>query len=36
MAEVLAGLQAALAGRYTLERELARCGMAAVYLACDL
>src|SRR5216117_3428247 len=32
----LARLQAALAGRYTVERELGRGGMATVYLAQDL
>jgi eukaryotic-like serine/threonine-protein kinase len=36
MAEQLAHLQAALAGRYTIERELGRGGMATVYLARDL
>src|SRR5260370_19230499 len=32
----LARLQAALVGRYTIERELGRGGMATVYLATDL
>src|SRR5215213_10853985 len=32
----MAALQAALASRYTLERELGRGGMATVYLAKDL
>jgi serine/threonine-protein kinase len=36
MAELLARLQAALADRYTLGRELGRGGMAAVRLAHDL
>ena len=36
MADPLAALQAALADRYTLERELGRGGMATVYLARDL
>jgi len=36
MDQVLAGLQSALEGRYTLERELGRGGMATVYLAHDL
>ena len=36
MAELLSRLQAALAGRYTIERELGRGGMATVYLAQDL
>ena len=35
MADQLADLQAALAGRYTIERELGRGGMATVYLAQD-
>src|SRR6184192_1828503 len=35
MADQLARLQAALAGRYTIERELGRGGMATVYLAQD-
>src|SRR5260370_37894928 len=34
-ASPLAPLQAALAGRYTVERELGRGGMATVYLAKD-
>src|SRR2546422_9860233 len=34
--EPLARVQAALAGRYTIERELGRGGMATVYLAQDL
>ncbi len=36
MAELFASLQAALAQRYTIERELGRGGMAIVYLAQDL
>jgi serine/threonine-protein kinase len=36
VADPLASLQAALAGRYTIERELGRGGMATVYLAQDL
>src|SRR5438094_892471 len=36
MADQLARLQAALADRYTIERELGRGGMATVYLAEDL
>ena len=36
MADPLARLQSALAGRYTIERELGRGGMATVYLAHDL
>src|SRR5438128_2229138 len=36
MAELFASLQAALAERYTSERELGRGGMAIVYLAQDL
>jgi serine/threonine protein kinase/tetratricopeptide (TPR) repeat protein len=36
MADVLRMLQEGLAGRYTVERELGRGGMAAVYLARDL
>ena len=36
MAEVPATLQAALAGRYAVERELGRGGMATVYLARDV
>src|SRR6185312_16104226 len=33
---VPASLDNALVGRYTIERELGRCGMATVYLARDL
>src|SRR5437870_6530926 len=36
VADLLARLQAALADRYTIERELGRGGMATVYLAQDL
>jgi tRNA A-37 threonylcarbamoyl transferase component Bud32 len=36
IAEQLASLQVALAGRYTIEREIGRGGMAMVYLADDL
>ena len=36
MPELLERLQSALAGRYTVERELGRGGMATVYLARDL
>src|SRR5437764_14480880 len=36
MADQLARLQAALADRYTIERELGRGGMATAYLAADL
>ncbi len=35
-AEVLAALQTSLAGRYTIEREIGRGGMATVFLAHDL
>src|SRR5947209_1739957 len=35
MAASLSSLQAALAGRYTIERELGRGGMATVYVAHD-
>ncbi|HEX4627454.1 MAG TPA: serine/threonine-protein kinase, partial [Gemmatimonadales bacterium] len=35
MADLLARLRAALSGRYTIERELGRGGMATVYLAQD-
>src|SRR3989442_11972910 len=35
LADLLARLQAALADRYTIERELGRGGMATVYLAHD-
>ena len=35
MAEQLVSLQAALAGRYTIDREIGRGGMATVYLADD-
>src|SRR5256885_4631739 len=35
LADLLAREQAALAGRYTIERELGRGGMATVYLAQD-
>src|SRR5437870_10178954 len=35
LADLLARVQAALAGRYTIERELGRGGMATVYLAQD-
>src|SRR3989442_14633230 len=35
LADLLAGLQAALADGYTIERELGRGGMATVYLAQD-
>jgi len=36
LTDLLARLQSALAGRYTIERELGRGGMATVYLARDL
>ena len=36
MADAPADLAAALAGRYTIERELGRGGMATVYLARDV
>jgi len=36
LTETVKGLQAALADRYVLERELGRGGMATVYLAHDL
>jgi serine/threonine-protein kinase len=36
MTDVPAGLAAALAGRYTVERELGHGGMATVYLARDV
>jgi eukaryotic-like serine/threonine-protein kinase len=36
MSDPLAGLQQALSGRYRIERELGRGGMASVYLAHDL
>jgi serine/threonine-protein kinase len=36
MAEQLGRLQAALADRYTIEREFGRGGMATVYLARDV
>ena len=36
MADLLEGVRASLAGRYTIERELGRGGMATVYLARDL
>ena len=35
VAELLASLHAALADRYTIEREIGRGGMATVYLAHD-
>ena len=36
MAELLARLRGALAGRYAIDRELGHGGMATVYLAQDL
>src|SRR6059036_3739968 len=36
MTDLVERLRAALAGRYTIERELGRGGMATVYLARDL
>ncbi len=36
MADSVEQLRTALAGRYSIERELGRGGMATVYLACDL
>ena len=36
MADLRAGLESALSGRYAIERELGRGGMAVVYLAQDL
>src|SRR2546426_11570261 len=36
MADLLERVRASLAGRYTIERELGRGGMATVYLARDL
>ena len=36
MSELVGRLETALAGRYTIERELGRGGMATVYLARDL
>ena len=36
MPDLRAALQSALAGRYTIERELGRGGMATVFLAQDL
>ena len=36
MSDIAERLQAALAGRYTIERELGAGGMATVYLAHDL
>ncbi len=36
MSDAVAGLNAALAGRYSIERQLGEGGMATVYLAKDL
>ncbi len=35
MSDAVARLNAALEGRYAIERELGECGMATVYLADD-